>query len=522
MAVYTVDLDSPSRRLAAVLLGDVERIAERSAARMQEVLPSYAKVPRSELVPVVLANERNLLEAICDPDADPGRAQDQFRISGHTRARQGITSDEMLNGWRVALEVIREQASATAEEFGIAKDDLLEFVVATLQWGDVGMRASASAHHDAEIRELGRLVKEQAALRRVATMVAQERPAKEVFAQVAEEVGLLLEVEAAVIRRFGPSGHATAVGVWGELADPPSLGARGKLAGRMTELVYRTARPVRLDDLEHVAGPIAAGERKMGLRSAVASPIFVNGSLWGAIFAATSTAKPMPADAESRIAQFTELVATAISNLQARSDLASSRARIAAAADEERRRVVRDLHDGAQQRLVHTVVTLKLARRALELAGEDAAALVDEALQHAQAATTELRELAHGILPAALTTGGLRAAVGALASRTPILVEVEVSVDRLPGAVEATAYFIVAEALTNVAKHAHAQTAKVRARLDGGMLRVVVSDDGVGGAQECGSGLLGLHDRLAAGDGTLTVDSPIGHGTVVSACIPVA
>ena len=110
----------------------------------------------------------------------------------------------------------------------------------------------------------------------------------------------------------------------------------------------------------------------------------------------------------------------------------------------------------------------------------------------------------------------------ALASRTPIAVEIEVSVDRLPGAVEATAYFIVAEALTNVAKHAHARAARVRARLDGGMLRVVVSDDGVGGAQARGSGLLGLLDRLAAVDGTLTVDSPIGHGTVVSACIPVA
>jgi signal transduction histidine kinase len=192
-----------------------------------------------------------------------------------------------------------------------------------------------------------------------------------------------------------------------------------------------------------------------------------------------------------------------------------------AEADEERRRVVRDLHDGAQQRLVHTVVTLKLARRALALKDEGASALLDEALGHAERANEELRELAHGILPPVLTHGGLRAGVNALASRMSLPIEVGVSVDRLPPAVEATAYFIVSEALTNVVKHAHARHATVNAQVEDGALRVVVRDDGVGGARSDGSGLVGLADRVAVVNGRLTVESPAHGGTVVVAAIPV-
>jgi signal transduction histidine kinase len=227
-----------------------------------------------------------------------------------------------------------------------------------------------------------------------------------------------------------------------------------------------------------------------------------------------------PEDAEQRMAAFTELVGTAISNIQAREDLAASRARIVAAADDERRRVVRDLHDGAQQRLVHTIITLKMATQALAPDGEPASELVDEALKHAQRANVELRELAHGILPAVLTHGGLRAAVGALASRMPVPVEVDVSVDRLPAPAEATAYFVVAEALTNVAKHAHATGATVRAHVEGRILQLQVRDDGVGGASPGGPGLVGLADRLAVLDGRLRVESPADGGTLVTADIP--
>jgi signal transduction histidine kinase len=238
------------------------------------------------------------------------------------------------------------------------------------------------------------------------------------------------------------------------------------------------------------------------------------------MIAATRRPEPLPSTTEARIGEFTELVATAISNIQARTDLAASRARIVAAADEERRRVVRDLHDGAQQRLVHTVVTLKLARRALLGANDEGPALVAEALEQAERATAELRELAHGILPAVLTRGGLRAGVEALASRMPVPVEIAVSVDRLPTTVEATAYFVVAEALTNVAKHARAQRATVTAHVAHGALELEVRDDGIGGASRDGNGLLGLGDRVATLDGRLRVESPADGGTLIAATIP--
>jgi signal transduction histidine kinase len=202
--------------------------------------------------------------------------------------------------------------------------------------------------------------------------------------------------------------------------------------------------------------------------------------------------------------------------------LAASRARIVAATDEERRRVVRDLHDGAQQRLVHTIFTLKLAHTALQNEEEDLPDLLTAALDHAEHATDELRELSHGILPGALTHGGLHAAVGTLASRTPVPVEIDVDVGRLPAPVEATAYFVVAEALTNVAKHADAGHAAVTARIENGILQVQVRDDGVGGAVPHGSGLLGLADRLAVLDGQLRVASPLDGGTLVAVEIPLS
>jgi signal transduction histidine kinase len=230
----------------------------------------------------------------------------------------------------------------------------------------------------------------------------------------------------------------------------------------------------------------------------------------------------LPADTELRVGEFTELIATAIANIQTSSDLAASRARLVEATVEERRRVVRDLHDGAQARLVHTVITLKLASRALQPGDAQAGALLSEALEHAERATAELRELSHGILPTVLTRGGLRAGVEALAATMPVPIENDVAVGRLPAGLEATAYFVVAEALTNVAKHAHARHAKVTARTEDGTLHLNIRDDGVGGAQPDGSGLLGLGDRLALLDGQLRIGSPPGGGTLVAAAIPIA
>jgi PAS domain S-box-containing protein len=369
--------------------------------------------------------------------------------------------------------------------------------------------------------ELARLADEQAALRRVATLVASESSPDEVFAAVAEELGRLLDVAATRLVRYEPEGTATIIASWGRLADAVPVGTRMPLGGvNVISEVERTRRAARIDDYSEATGAIAAYGRKLDARGAVGGPIVVAGRLWGAMIASSREAEPLPANAEAWIEEFSELVGTAIANVQARSDLAASRARIVAAADEERRRVVRDLHDGAQQRLVHTVITLNLARDAIGKDADAAPALVTEALDHARQANHELRELAHGILPSALTHGGLRAGLDALASRVPVPVEIDVSADRFPAAVEATAYFVVAEALTNVAKHAHAQSAGVTARVEGGALEVHVRDDGVGGAQPDGRGLEGLADRVTALDGRFRVESSPGAGTLVAAAIP--
>jgi PAS domain S-box-containing protein len=371
-----------------------------------------------------------------------------------------------------------------------------------------------------DVTDRSALAEEQAALRRVATLVARESSPDVVFAAVAEEVGRRLGVESTGMFRYEDDETFTLVASWGELPAQVPIGTRFPLGGdNISSRVFRTAAPARIDDYAIATGVAGTRGRAEGVRSAAGAPIIVDGRLWGAMLAAAI--EPLPEDTESRMVEFTELVATAIANIDARSELTASRARIVAAADEERRRVVRDLHDGAQQCLVNTVITLKLAQQALERDAADAPSLVSEALDNAQRATHELRELAHGILPTSLTTGGLRAGVGVLASRMPVPVEVEISAGRLPATIEATAYFVVAEALTNVAKHARAASAAVAARVQDGTLHVEVRDDGVGGARPEGSGLQGLRDRLAALDGQLQVECPAEGGTLVAAAIPI-
>ncbi len=380
----------------------------------------------------------------------------------------------------------------------------------------------ATALSNAEARaEVRRLANEQAALRRVATLVARESPPAEVFAAVAEEVARLLGVDDVLIERYEPDGTVTLVAVLtGPGFAPPALTGLPVEGSNVSAEVHRTGRPARVDDYATATGAAAAAARDVGIRSAVGCPIVVDGGLWGVTIVATRGAEPLPPGIELRIGEFTELVATSISNLEARSELAGSRARIVAAADQERRRVVRDLHDGAQQRIVHTVITLKMARQALERGDDAALGHVTAALESASNTNAELRELAHGILPSALTHGGLHAGVESLASRMPVPVDNDVVVGRLPAAVEATAYFVVAEALTNVAKHAQAARAAVEAHVEEDTLVLHVRDDGVGGARLDGSGIVGLRDRLAVLDGRLRVESPADGGTLVDAAIP--
>ena len=373
--------------------------------------------------------------------------------------------------------------------------------------------------------ELRMLADEQAALRRLATEVAHGVSPAEIFTAVAEEIRPLLGADDAAVVRFepdrtgtvvagaGPWIHATpGVGLHQECDDSPVVAA-----------VFHMGQSARVDDYDHstTPGPIGEYFRRVGNRSAVASPIIVEGRLWGTVIASTER-EPLPADTEERMANFTELVGIVIANAESRAELTASRARVVAAGDEARRRIQRDLHDGAQQRLVSTVMTLRLAREELRDANGPAVGLVDEALAHAEGANGELRELAHGILPAALSHGGLRGGIDALVSRVRLPMSVEVTAERLPAPLEATAYFIVAEALTNAIRHARASSAQIAAVVDHGVLRLEVRDDGIGGAgSNGGSGLLGLRDRAAALDGELRVESPPGEGTVVSATLPI-
>jgi PAS domain S-box-containing protein len=373
-----------------------------------------------------------------------------------------------------------------------------------------------------DVTETRRAADEQAALRRVATLVAKGVAPAEVFEAVTREVGLLCDADLARMERYEGDDAVTALAAWSR-DDKARLatGARLDLEGTsIAAQVRRTGRPARVESFADATGPIAREARALGIRASVGCPITVAGRVWGVIAASTTRDQPFPADTEERLARFTDLAATAIANAESRAEVAASRARVATAAAEERERVVRDLHDGAQQRLVHTILTLELASRALEDGDAETPALLAEALQHAQEATVELRELSHGILPAALTTGGLSAGVQTLASRMPVPVATDVSVGRLPAVIEATAYFVVAEALTNVVKHARATHAEVVVAAGDGTLRVTVRDDGEGGARFDGSGLTGLRDRLEALDARLRIDSPANGGTLVVAEIP--
>jgi signal transduction histidine kinase len=324
------------------------------------------------------------------------------------------------------------------------------------------------------------------------------------------------------LMRFEADDTVTLVAAWSAAGGDFPIGARRPMDDELRSM-RDGGGTLRFGPIELPrAGPFVEEARQLAIRSAVGVPIVVDGRVWGGAFASSTREEAFTEDTTARIAGFTELVATAISNAEARTEVAASRARLVAAADRERRRVVRDVHDGAQQRLVHTIVTLKLACRALEDDQEAAPSLVSEALGHAEGAHGELRELVQGILPTVLIRGGLSAGVDALASRSPVPVGIDVSVGRLPTAVEATAYFVVAEALTNVAKHAAAAGARVTAAVADGALQLEVVDDGRGGADASGgSGLLGLADRVAAGGGTMVIASPPGAGTTVSVAMPI-
>jgi signal transduction histidine kinase len=367
-----------------------------------------------------------------------------------------------------------------------------------------------------------RLADEHAALRRVATLVARGVPTPEIFEGVTREVGLHCDADLARMERFEPDGSVTGIAAWARKGRKQlAVGRRFALEGASIAVQVReTGRPARVDSFADATGPIAREAQSLGIRASVGCPIRADGRVWGVIAASTTRTEPFPPDTESRIADFTELVATAISNAEARADLVASRERLLTAGDEARRRVVRDLHDGAQRRFVHAILTLEMALSMLPNEVEGATELVTEALEHARAAHRDLRELAHGLLPEVLTRGGLAAGLESIVEGLRVPVQLSVPKDRFPSPIESSAYFIVAEALTNMAKHSGAQRASVGVKVQDGALRIDVCDDGVGGARPDGRGLLGLRDRVVTLGGDLEVDSPPAAGTRIAVRLP--
>lgn len=356
------------------------------------------------------------------------------------------------------------------------------------------------------------LVDEHSAFRRVAELVARGEALESVFVAVATEASRLLGDVTAALLRYGPGEDAVVVAVSGS---PAVVGLRGHASGGL-EIVLRTGRPTTISAENSARTELTD---RLGIGTGIVVPVIVEGRVWGAL----ATDRPeTSASKESleRLTQFADLAAAAIANAENKANLRASRARVVATADDTRRQLQRDVHDTAQQRLVHTIISLNLARDVLDEA-DAAASLVEEALAHAVRASHDLREIVHGILPAALILGGLRAGVESLAADLALPVDVSVAAQRLPVKTETTSYFIIAEALNNVLKHAHATHADVDVTLNGDVVTVVVSDDGCGGAALVGgTGLIGLLDRVEAGGGQLTVTSPRGLGTTLHATLP--
>ncbi|HEV8152851.1 MAG TPA: GAF domain-containing sensor histidine kinase, partial [Solirubrobacteraceae bacterium] len=369
-------------------------------------------------------------------------------------------------------------------------------------------------------REVRQLADEQAALRRVATLVARGADQPTVFSAVTEEVAKLSGARTANMIRYQGEDTAVVIGAWSAGAAPNiPLGAVVPLEGdTVGPRIVRTGRPARVDSFEPGRGALDAALSELGFTAAIGAPVVLDGRLWGAVIV-RSTTDPFPAGAEDRLLGFAELAAQALANAEAREQLSASRARLVTAQMAERRRLERNLHDGAQQRLVALSMLLRLANEQMERAPANARGQLELAQEELRRAVSELRELARALHPAILSDRGLQAAIESLCGVAPVPVDVTVELAREPGeAVQAAAYFVVAEALTNVAKYAQATSASVSVRDRDGGMRVEVVDDGVGGAERApGSGLSGLADRVEALGGRLVVESPPGEGTRVRA-----
>jgi PAS domain S-box-containing protein len=452
---------------------------------------------------------------------------------------------------RSDLEQVSGPMADVLREIGAVSNVGAPIVVEGKQWGfvtvtDVNQRLPANAEKrlekfaelvataiaNAESRaELGasearahELAEEQASLRRVATLVAEGAAPGEVFDAVIAEVGQLLGAAQVGLARYEDEHEISVLAIRGQSRESLRAGVRLPLDGdSVNARILRTGRSVRLNFEEEGSGSIAEVVRRDDVNATVGAPIVVDGAIWGMIGASWRGDDQPPAEAEDRLAQFAELLGTAVSNAVMRTELAASRARVIAAADESRRRIERDLHDGAQQQLVTLAVALQRAQARIPSALDEVRAEVGRVADGLAGAVNELRDLSRGIHPALLTEGGLTPALKALGRRSSVRVKLDVGLEhRLPDQVEVAAYYTVSEALTNASKHANAARVWVSLRVEDEMLLLSVRDDGTGGADATrGSGLTGLRDRIEALGGRIKIDSPAGGGTLIEVEIPV-
>jgi signal transduction histidine kinase len=437
----------------------------------------------------------------------PGQAPEAAREMGwHSSVGAPITVEGRLWG-ALAVASRREKPLPPDAEQRLAA--FTELVATAI--------ANSEAHE-----QLAQLADEQAALRRVATLVAEGATPHRVFDGVRHEVARMFNAPLSVLLRYDANGTATVLATSDGYLGP--VGRSWPVEGDSSAIarVCRTGLPARIDYTRPARGPIAAAARAVGAQSAVGVPVVVDGTLWGVMAVGSRETEPLPADFEGRLAKFTELLATAIANAEGRAELDASRARIVATADATRRRIERDLHDGAQQQLVSLALELRAAQASVP---KEMSQHQDELSHIAEGLTTALdglREIALGLHPAILAEGGLAPALKTLAHRSPIPVELEVrTVGRLPESIEVAAYYVVSETLTNAAKHSRASQVQVEVEVRDRALCIAVGDDGVGGADAGrGSGLLGLKDRAEAIGGTISLESHQGVGTSLIAELP--
>jgi signal transduction histidine kinase len=446
--------------------------------------------------------------------------------------------------WGFGLAVLTSLASAIAFDF--FRNPRGDFVPADVEnWVAIGvflvvaLMANALAYlarsraaeadrrrREAEVSrdELHRIAELQAALRRVATLVARAVPSSEVFSAVTEELARCLGAHHSALVRYEPDAATVLAAHHEHGSKRMPVGRRFSLEGEsVAAMVLRTGCAARIESHDNVAGPDAKYISELGLHSGVGAPIVVAGRLWGTAVVGSLKPEVLPPDTEARIGDFADLVATAIANAEARSELTASRARIVAAGDEARRRLERDLHDGAQQRLVSLGLKLRTAESSVPPVQQTLREQISDIFTGLTSVSEELREISRGIHPAILSKGGLGPALKTLARRSAVPVDLDVHVDqRLPDAVEVGAYYVAAEALTNTARHARASVVEVCAEATSTNLRLVIRDDGIGGAAAGeGSGLIGLIDRVEALGGEMTIQSPPGSGTALLVNIPI-